>query len=63
MLKRTNSNISYGYSKNTTNILINNIRDYAYLSEMTLVRPTNSGPYKNHGYHVIFEIELLLAML
>ena len=44
MLKRTNSNISFGYSKNITSILINNIRNYAYLSEMNLVMPTNSGP-------------------
>ena len=27
-----------------TSLLINNIRNYSHLSEMTLVRPTNSGP-------------------
>ena len=39
MLNRAHSNISYDYSKNTTNILINNKKNYAYSSEMTLVRP------------------------
>ena len=40
VLKITHSNILYGYSKNTASI-----RNYAYLSEVTFVRPTNSGPY------------------
>ena len=50
MLKITNSNISYGYSKNTTNMIDNNKKNYAYSSEMTLVRPflNNSMLCINH---------------
>ena len=44
VLKITQSNLLYGYSKNTASLLINNIRNYEYFSEMTFVRPTNSGP-------------------
>ena len=39
MLNRAHSNISYGYSKNTTNVLINNLKNYAFPSEISLVRP------------------------
>ena len=54
MLNKAHSNISYGYSKNTTNILINNKKNYAYSSEITLVRPflNNSMLCINHIYPI-----------